>query len=610
MVEFEGVYMNAEVWLNDNFLGRHPYGYTSFHLDLTPYLRWDEVNALRVGVDNSHQLNSRWYSGSGIYRPVWLLVGDPVRIAPWGLYVTTPTVEDNVAKVQVETRIINDSGQSQTLSVHAQITRPDGAEGGEVATTATVAVGGETSVVQTIEVAEPALWSPENPALYQLEATLLVEGQVRDRAATPFGIRTIAFNVEEGFLLNGRPLLLKGGCVHHDNGILGAAAYPRAEERKVALHKNSGYNAIRCAHNPPAPSFLDACDRLGMLVIDEAFDCWREGKNAGDYHVAFDDWWQRDLDSMLYRDRNHPSVIMWSIGNEILERDGRGGGVAIARALAEHVCAVDPTRPVTAGINGSWTGGEWEEMDGVFATLDVGGYNYQRERYRPDHERHPERMMKGTESFPLAAWENWQEVVALPYVIGDFVWTSLDYLGEAGIGRVHFQGEPAPHLGDYPWHQANCGDLDLCGWKRPQSYYRDMLWQEKPGVYLAVHTPLPEGKTLTISRWGWPDVWPRWNWEGHEGEALLIDVYSSCDTVELFLNGESVGRQQLPEEGPPLARFNVPYRPGELRAVGYVQGEQVAEHAVRTAGSPAALRLTPDRAALSAGERDLSYVTV
>ncbi len=608
-IEFEGVYMNAKVWLNQHLLGRHPYGYTSFYHTLTPYLNWDGSNVLKVFVDNSHQLNSRWYSGSGIYRPVWLIVTDPVHVAHWGVYVTTPQITHHNALVRAQTTVENHTDTAQVVTLRTRVIDPDGTVVGSLQSNNLVNTQTQHEFSQDIQIPEPSLWSVDSPKLYQLATEVLVGGVATDTEITPFGIRSLEFSAENGFLLNGESVHLKGGCVHHDNGVLGAASYSRSEERKVEIHKASGYNAIRCAHNPPSPAFLEACDRLGMLVIDEAFDCWREGKNDGDYHLVFDDWWQRDLESMLRRDRNHPSIIIWSTGNEVLERDGRGGGVGISKMLADHVRLLDPTRPVTSAICGSWDGHSWEDTDGVFATLDVGGYNYQWRHYLPDHERLPGRIMMGTESFPMEAFENWMTVLEQPYVIGDFVWTSLDYLGESGIGRVHFDGERAPFLGGYPWHQANCGDLDLCGFKRPQSYYRDVLWHDDPRIYIAVHSPVPEGATPTISRWGWPEVWPNWNWPGHEGQTFNVDIYANCEQVELLLNGRSLGMAPCTHDEKYIANFEVPFEPGELIAIGYRDKQPVAEYRLKTAGSPTRVQLTPDRETIDPAG-DLCYVTV
>jgi beta-galactosidase len=611
LVEFEGVYMNAEVWLDEHFVGRHPYGYTTFALDLTPYLNVGAQHTLRVRVENSAQTNSRWYSGSGIYRPVWLYVGGPLRIAHWGLAVATPQASAERAAVHVETRIENDTNVAQVVDLALAIYDGQGTIVASGTARGAVEGNGDRILRCDLEITAPGLWSPAAPHLYRLKAELQVDGLAVDGASTPFGIRSLAYSAQEGFVLNGEPTLLKGGCVHHDNGILGAASYPRSEARQVELLKASGFNAIRCAHNPPAPALLDACDRLGMLVIDEAFDCWRQGKNPFDYHTVFADWWQRDIESMVYRDRNHPSVIMWSIGNEVLERDGRSEGAWIARALADHVRALDPTRPVTAAICKLWDDRrEWKDTDPVFAALDVGGYNYAWDLYASDHERRPERIMVGTESFPLKALENWQQVEAHNHVIGDFVWTSFDYLGESGIGRQYYEGENAGFLAEFPWHQAYCGDLDLCGFKRPQSYYRDMVWGAANQVYIAVHYPVPEDKTAAVTRWGWPDVAPNWTWPGREGQTFQVDVYSNCERVELFLDDASLGVQPTTRDDNLTASFQVPYQPGALRAVGYAGEETVAEMVLETVGLPAAIRLIPDRETIPAAPDSLCFVTV
>jgi len=617
LIEFEGVYMNAEVWLDKDFLGRHPYGYTTFTFDLTPYLQYGAKNTLRVKVDNSGQLNSRWYSGSGIYRPVWMYVVEPVHVAHWGIAITTPEISAERAMVHVETRVENQADTIQDVLLQSRIYGPDDSLLVSLAEHATIKAGADHTISQDLSVSQPRLWSPETPHLYRLETLVQVDGKTVDTDSITFGIRSLEYSAEKGFLLNGKSIKMKGGCVHHDNGVMGAASFPRSEERKVELLKASGYNAIRCAHNPPAPAFLDACDRMGMLVIDEAFDCWRDGKNPFDYHVSFDDWWQRDIESMVCRDRNHPSVVIWSIGNEVAERDGRSGGEQIARNLADYVRKLDPTRPITCAICQVWDGEHvWEDTDVVFAALDIGGYNYAWGLYQPDHERHPQRIMMGTESFPKEALENWQQVQDHSYVIGDFVWTSMDYLGESGIGRQHYGGEKAGFLGEYPWHQAYCGDLDLCGFKRPQSYYRDMVWgvadKERPGgkLYIAVHYPIPEGKTPTVTLWGWPDVGPNWTWPGQEGKTFKVDVYSACDKVELFLNGQSLGVQPTTCAEKLTATFEVPYQPGELKAVGYIGDRKAAEYVLKTTGAPAGILLTPDRSVIPAELGSLSYVTI
>ncbi|MFL5912477.1 MAG: glycoside hydrolase family 2 TIM barrel-domain containing protein [Gaiellaceae bacterium] len=602
LVEFEGVYMNAEVWLDEHFLGRHPYGYTSFAYDLTPHLDARDEHVLRVMVDNSNQPNSRWYSGSGIYRHVWLWTGHRVHVGPHDVSVTTPDVSTDGATVRVTTSVANDTEADEVVTVRSRVVSPRGRTADSVDEAETIPAGGRLEYTQELFVGRPKLWSPEEPNLYRLETEILLGRELVDAASTPFGIRSIEVDAQAGLRLNGEPIELRGGCVHHDNGPLGAAAYDRAEERKVELLAANGFNAVRCAHNPPAPAFLDACDRLGMLVIDEAFDCWRNGKSLADYHVTFDDWWRRDLESMIARDRNHPSVIMWSIGNEVVER-GNAEGRRLAHVLADHVRSVDPARPVTAGVNGSHTGSPWEELDTFFSALDVCGYNYAEHQYRADRERVPDRVVYGSESMALDAARHWASVQELDNVVGDFVWTALDYLGESGIGRVHFEGDGAAHQGDYPWHQANCGDLDLCGFKRPQSFHRDAVWRRGRPLFIAVHAPVGAELTPTVTRWGWPDVRPSWTWPGHEGRRFRVDVYTAGDTVELFLDGELLGTSRA--EGC-VATFDVPYAPGTLRAVG----SDGATCEVSTASEPVRIRLTPDRDRIARGPGDLSFVTV
>jgi len=608
-VEFEGVYRDAEIWLNGRAVGVHPYGYSTFLLDLTPFVEPGE-NVLAVRVDNAQHEHTRWYSGSGIYRHVWLLTAGPVHVAHWGLSVATPDVADDAATVAVQTTVVNHSDTDRTLTVRWNVIAPGGKGGVAAAIDITVPANSTADARQTLTVPQPLRWSPDTPHLYRLE-TMVSDGDTcLDREATNFGIRTIAYTVEQGFLLNGQPLNMRGGCVHHDCGPLGAASIDRAEERKIELLKASGYNAVRCAHNPPAPAFLDACDRLGMLVMDEAFDVWRAEKIPFDYHRHFGKWWQDDLDSMLLRDRNHPSVVVWSIGNETTER-GLPEGAQIARMLADRVRAVEPTRPVTAGVCNVWgEGTNWHDTDALLATLDLRGYNYRDDVYREDHERFPDSVIIATETSPTRQYDYWKAVEELPYVVGDFVWTAIDYLGEAGVGREYFEGENANFLPDWPWTVANCGDLDLCGEKRPQSYYRDILWHRLDTPYIGVHAPIPEGKKVLISGWGWSDVQANWTWPGCEGQMLPVEVYFDCDEVELLLNGESLGVVPVPVEAKYVANFTVPYRPGELKAVARKGGAAVAESTLRTAGPPSQLRLATDRDTVRADRNDLAYVTV
>jgi beta-galactosidase len=517
-LQFDGIYMNADVWLNGRHLGNHPYGYTGFWYDVTDCLGFGKKNILAVRVRNEG-INSRWYSGSGIYRHVWLKVVEPVHVATWGMFVTTPEVDESGAKVNVKTKAVNDSRRPQKITVITRILDAMGIEAARAESRQDIQPETSVQFSQDTVVKSPSLWSIKSPALYTALVEVRGDKILYDRVKTQFGIRTIAFDAKKGFVLNGEPTLLKGGCVHHDNGPLGAAAYDRAEQRRVELLKASGFNAIRCAHNPPSPAFLEACDWLGMLIIDEAFDMWAEPKNPQDYHLYFNQWWQKDIESMVLRDRNHPGIILWSIGNEIPNMDSPAVAQT-AGMLADYVSQLDPTRPVTAAVNAVS-----QKKDSFFAPLDVCGYNYALGSYDLDHQRLPERIIYGSESYPLDACECWLAVLDRPWVIGDFVWTAFDYLGEASIGWRGYMQEK----NFYPWNLAYCGDIDICGWKRPQSYYRDVLWSDMPGISLFVHPPEPSfelnPKRESWSRWHFDDVLEDWTWPGQEEHTFRVDVY-------------------------------------------------------------------------------------
>ena len=485
-------------------------------------------------------------------------------------------------------------------------------EGSELARTETsniVVGGGRYEFDNEITLAAPRLWSVDSPVLHTAVSEVYCNNILVDRANTAFGIRSIKFSAEEGFLLNGIPVKLKGGCVHHDNGPLGSRTYDRAEERRVELLKTSGFNAIRCAHNPPSPAFLDACDRIGMLVIDEAFDMWRIGNNPYDYHLYFDEYWQKDIESFIGRDINHPSVIMWSIGNEIRGMEDPEV-IAVEKMLAEKVHSLDMTRPVTAAVNQLRP-----EKDPYFANLDVCGYNYAASGdhgveniYVQDHTRVPERVMVGTESYPMAAFGSWMPVLDNIFVIGDFVWTAFDHIGEASIGWHGYWQEDI-----FPWNIAYCGDIDICGWKRPQSYYRDALWKKNQlSVFVTPPSPSfpinPNKESWSI--WEWHDVVDDWNWPGMEGQPMKVTVYSSCDMVELFLNGKSLGKKETSRATEFTAGWEVPYAPGELKAIGFNGKKKIATAVLQTAGEISAIKMSPDRSEIFADGQDLSYITV
>jgi beta-galactosidase len=640
-VEFDGVYMNATVYLNGHALGTHPNGYTSFAFDLSPYLFSGKPNVLAVRVDNSEQPNSRWYSGSGIYRHVRIVATNPVHVAHWGVFVTTPEATASHAQIVLQIHVTNELAKATDFAVETTVTSESGISVPTVRSSNKLTSANSTEVPQSVSVQNPDLWSPETPHLYRAVTRVIRSGKVVDEVATMFGIRSLAWSTTGGLELNGKSIKLHGGSVHADNGPLGAAAFDRADERKVELLKAAGNNAVRTAHNPPSPAFLDACDRLGLLVLEDSFDVWRTPKVKNDYSLLFDAWWQRDLDSIVLRDRNHPSVIMWGIGNEIPEA-WTPAGAPIALRLSNEVRSLDRTRPTTEAFPGAtYT----PDTDAVFAKVDIGGYNYNlAANHAKDHERVPSRIMVTTESFPSDAFEQWQLVHENSYITGEFVWTSMDYLGESGIGawgegspkeasqaeqmghfmrvfttkmgengKSPFNGSapPAnPMFPGYPWFGSYCGDLDIAGFRKPESYYRDILWNGGDRVYATVRFPDPDGKKIFAIGWGvYPSV-ASWTWPGLEGKDLQVEAYSGTERVRLYLNGHLIGEAKTGRDQQFRALFTVPYAPGTLKVEGVRDDRVVAETTLTTAGAPTALRLTPDRDTIHADGQDLSFVTI
>ena len=567
-LHFEGVYQKAEVYVNGQKAGQHHYGYTPFTVDVTKYLNKDKkkINEVVVKVDNSEQPNCRWYSGSGIYRHVWMLTKGKQYIDEESLCVTTPDIH--------------------TVNIKAEVVMKDGSR---------------KPITKTLHVENPHLWSPDDPYLYH--TTIEAEGDV---LPVTYGIRTIEYSAEKGFVLNGKPLLINGACIHHDDGVLGAMAFDDAEIRKVRQMKEAGFNLIRTSHNPTTRAFLDACDSIGMLVIDEAFDGWRTQKNPYDYSTVIDSCYREDIHAMVLRDRNHPSVISWSIGNEVIERkDIRV--IQTAKLLKQAILDCDTTRPVTEALC-AWDS-DWEIYDPHFDVLDIGGYNYMIHKHTSDHQRNPQRVMWQTESFPRDAFKNWAVVNDFPYVVGDIVWTGLDYLGESSIGRYYYEGErPGEHWfdGGFPeWHGAYCGDVDITGWRKPISHYREVLWHNDTPLYMAVKEPDGyHGKILETSWSVWP-TWESWTWPGWEGKPVEVEVYTRQPEVKLYLDDQLIGTKQVSRDTKFKAVFSVPYKAGILRAEA--DGESVT---LKTAGEPARLRLTPDRTTMTADGQSLTFITV
>ena len=610
-IQFDGVYMNADVWINGYHLGNHPYGYTAFVHDLTEHLNpAGTTNVLAVEVKNEGY-NSRWYSGSGIYRHVWLSVLSPTHIANWGVQIVSKNVSVQSADIHFATKIENSVAN---LSLTTEIYSADN----KLVSSNITEISGKEKVEQIINFKNPKLWDIESSYLYKAKLILKQNVKVIDESTQNFGVRTIHYDAKTGFTLNGKNIKLKGGNVHHDNGPLGASAIDRAEERKIEILKKNGYNAVRFSHNPFSSALLDACDRQGMLVMNEAFDMWNTHKTPDDYATYFKDWWQKDLTSIIQKDFSHPSVIMWSIGNEIPEIIDSTGHET-SRKLADFVRSLDSSRPVSNAIPFHLpliARKKWDITDPAFASLDVGGYNYASQYYEGDHKKFPERLMVATEYFPPKALENWNYVEKHPYVLGMFSWAAIDYLGEAGLGLARMKNKTDKNEGfvetfmapEWPIFNSYTGELDLIGNKKSASYYLDVVWRNSP-LEMMVHRPIPSGKREVIGFYDFPDEMKSWTWNGYEKDTLQVRVFTRSSVVKLELNGKIIAEQTL-EKGSIIAKFNVLYTAGKLVAHCYEGDKEIASETLITAGKPVAIKLKADRQNIKASKNDLAYIAV
>jgi beta-galactosidase len=615
-IDFDGVYKNSEVWINGHFLGKRPNGYIAFRYDLSPYLNYGGQNTIAVRVDNSKQPNSRWYSGSGIYRDVKLITTNPVHVAHWGTFVTTPKVSAAQAQVKVDIRLESPAKTTGQAVVKTQIFDASNKLVGS--SSQSVKLTSATQLTKLIEVKNPTLWSDQQPYLYSVQTEVLVKNKVVDRYVTPLGIRSFTFDADRGFALNGKELKIRGVCNHHDLGALGAAFNVRAAERQLEILKSLGCNALRTSHNPPAAALLDLCDRMGFIVMDEAFDMWVQQKSPFDYHLDWAKWHKKDLEDQIMRDRNHPSVFIWSIGNEIPEqgtKEGDTSGRVITRELAAIVRSLDTSRPITTANNNIQADNNLV-MSGA---LDLIGYNYSHDKWKDFHKTYPGKKMIATETtsalqtrgsydmpadsariwptawdkplltgnadFSCSAYDNcytpWgssheQSLQAFefdPVVSGMFVWTGFDYLGE-----------PTPYV--WPARSSYFGIMDIAGFPKDVYHLYKSVWTEKPVLH----------------------IFPHWNWKA--GQTVdVLGYYSQADEVELYLNGVSLGKRS--KEGQSLkVSWRVKYAPGELKAISRKNGQTVLEQVIRTAGKPAKLVLSADRSKISADGKDLSFVTI
>ena len=647
-LEFEGVQQSCLVSVNGQSAGSCHYGYTCFAVDIAPYLRFGQENTVTVRVRSGSQPSARWYTGAGIYRPVSLLVGGEVHVARNGLRISTPDVAEDVSTVRTELRVNYTGRVTRTVDVCTEIAGPDGTPAAREVSKLTLKPGAEETLFQRIYVRDARLWSLEEPNLYTCTVTLREGEEIWDRAEERFGIREFKLDPVHGLRLNGKQVLLRGACCHHDNGVLGAATFARAEERRVELGKAAGFNSLRVSHNPASRALLEACDRLGVLVMEESFDTWTTPKRAFDYAWDFEDHWEKDVESLVDRDFNHPSVFMYSIGNEIADT-GSALGAVWNRRIANKVRRLDGTRLVTNAINGMVGLGEnmaqtviklgyvdpealtengdindvmtsiMSQMNVISAHpmidenirescdgLDLSGYNYMRGCYEKYIAAYPNRMIYGSETFPPEIDLNWALVKKHPQILGDYTWTGWDYLGEAGIGATTYNCR-AEFGAPWPYYIAYCGDINLIGDRRPASYFREIVFGLRTEPYIAVQLPAHYADRKNPSVWGTVESVGSWTWPGFEGKPCVCEVYADAAEVELFLNGQSLGRQAVERC---QAHFDTIYQPGELRAVAYGADGGRTEFALRTAGSDVRIAAQADRTVLAADGQDLAYVTV
>jgi len=592
-IRFDGIYKNSEVWINGASLGKRWYGYVSFQYDLTEHLRWDQPNILAVRVDNSRQ-TCRWYSGSGIYRHVRLIVTDKLRITQWGVCVTTPKITSAAAAVNIVTTLRNQHDETAACTLKTRILDTQGVQVASEQTSSNISKRGRTTLFHKLSIPSPQLWSVESPQLYYAHSQVYKNDILVDDLVTPFGIRQVKWHRDKGLFVNNNPVVLKGVCLHHDLGALGSAFHERALERRLEILKELGCNAIRTSHNPPAPQLLDLCDRMGFLVIDEAFDKW-----GGGHYKTFEKDWPRDLYSMIYRDRNHPCIILWSVGNEVGQQ-GKPKGVKIIKQLVDFVRRHDRTRLITYGA--------FPRFHPDFVKLvDIAGLNYQEQWYEKYRQENPRQLLMSTESYAYFRGKGdthkafhpvnpWLDVPKHDYVVGAFYWTGIDYLGEAVAG--------------WPYHGWNCSLIDTCGFPRPVSYLIKSFWSDEPMVHIAVFDDSLDVPAPTKDHWGWPKMASHWNMPLPEGEKVKVVTFTNCPTVELILNGKSYGTKNLADFPDKMITWKIPYQPGTIEARGVKQGTTVCEHQLQTAGKPKQIILIPDRMDIKADQRDLCHVEV
>lgn len=633
-IEFEGAMYDAYVWVNGKLVGNHAYGYIGFEFDISKYLNYDGTENVVAVRMRPQDLSSRWYPGAGLHRSVWLKVDEQIHIPQWGTFITTPTATESMAVVQNETTIVNKGNTKASITVKHEYFNPSGKI--VASEEEQIDIEANSSEVSALycKLKNPKRWGTENPNLYHAVTTLTQNDKVVDSYNTRFGIRSISYT-KDGFFLNGKPIRFNGVCLHHDNGSLGSAVYKRADLRKLEIMKSMGVNAIRTSHNPPSREFLEACDELGLLVQDEAFDVWKMAKVPNGYNVFYEEWAERDIKDMIRRDRNHPSIVMWSIGNEILEQKDKKNGWREAKRLNDFCKEMDKTRPTSAGFN--HYSGPYD--NNMAQQVDIVGINYKPTKYSEVRANYPELPIYGSETssctssrgvyhLPIEKYKTHSskhvtsyDIIGPPWAyppdvefyfqeqnpqsMGEFIWTGFDYLGE-----------PTPYGGkdnstngywnaDWPVHSSYFGAVDLCGFPKDRFYLYQSQWTSEPMIH----------------------VLPHWNWEGMENQIIPVYCYTNCDEAELFVNGKSMGKKikgkDLTEIKVDFNRYepktfqskyrlswHIPYQPGDIKVVGYKEGKAVVEKQIYTADKPAKISVTVDKDQIQADGYDLAYVTV
>lgn len=648
-LEFEGVYQNAFVYINGSYAGKCPYGYGNFYIDATRYVSFTEPNDIKVIVKNGVP-SGRWYTGGGIYRDVNLMIADRLHLIPDGVQLATIEVEDDQAIIRVRSTIEYTGIGVRDIMLVTELMDADGNVVASDEMPITTEEHTKQTYQQKIYVENPSLWDEDHPYLYTYR-TYIREGEnAVDEEIGTFGIRTLQLDRKHGFRVNGKVVNLRGGCIHHDNGVTGTAEFPHAAEFRVKTLKEAGYNAIRSSHYPMSRRLLEACDKLGMYVMDEFADVWTTTKVDFDYGTHMAEWWEHDVSNLVRKDYNHPCVVLYSIGNEIPET-GNKFDSQWGKKLADKIRELDDSRFVTNSLNlmlsimdrlpkmmaaaGQGENAEVGEINSMMTSLgdmmgaliasdvagdaiaesasqvDVIGYNYATDRYEKDGEKYPNRIIVGSETYPQDLDKNWELIEKYPYIIGDFSWTAWDYLGEAGIGKINYEETNSMSFyAPYPYKAAYCGDMNLIGDRRPISYWREIIWGLRDKPYVSAQPPQHHDDPHNMTFWSLTDAVRSWNWKGCEGKPITVEVYADADEAELFVNGKSVERKKIGEKKKFIAYFETTYEPGEVEAVVYKNGVETGRDKIVTASDDVQIKACADRGCVPADESDITYVEI